>query len=162
MPYVSISERPSEVYHYINRKHLDSIIKDGRIRRFGDRETWFCCSLDDTLELMRATVMMEGKPFIKVGGSVGYYPEFKPEEYVILRLTPRWQNGLWVRWMQEVPPGASQELKDAAHTFSMLKIGFRGDLKFYDTPEVIEVATLLQEKEQEQSLVETTNMDMSL
>ena len=70
----------------------------GRIRRMGDRECWFCASLEDTLTLMRATVMMEGKPYYKVGGSIGRYPKFVPEDYVILRLNPRFQKGEWVQW----------------------------------------------------------------
>ena len=88
MGYIRLDERPSEVYHYTHRKNLDSILRDGRIRSMGDRECWFCASLEDTLTLMRATVMSEGKPYYKVGGSIGHYPKFVPEDYVILRLTP--------------------------------------------------------------------------
>ena len=88
MGYIRLDERPSEVYHYTHRKNLDSIPRDGRIRRMGDWECWFCASLEDTLTLMRATVMIEGKPYYKVGGSIGHYPKFVPEDYVILRLTP--------------------------------------------------------------------------
>lgn len=69
MGYIRLDEQPGEVYHYTHRKNLDSILRDGRIRRMGDRECWFCASLEDTLTLMRATVMMEGKPYYKVGGS---------------------------------------------------------------------------------------------
>ena len=61
MGYIRLDEQPGEVYHYTHRKNLDSILRDGRIRRMGDRECWFCASLEDTLTLMRATVMMEGK-----------------------------------------------------------------------------------------------------
>lgn len=86
MGYIRLDEQPGEVYHYTHRKNLDSILRDGRIRRMGDRECWFCASLEDTLTLMRATVMMEGKPYYKVGGSIGRYPKFVPEDYVILRL----------------------------------------------------------------------------
>ena len=32
-----------------------------------------------------ATVMVEGKPYVKLGGSIGRYPKFQPEDYVILR-----------------------------------------------------------------------------
>lgn len=71
MGYIRLDEQPGEVYHYTHRKNLDSILRDGRIRRMGDRECWFCASLEDTLTLMRATVMMEGKPYYKVGGSIG-------------------------------------------------------------------------------------------
>lgn len=97
-----------------------------------------------TLTLMRATVMMEGKPYYKVGGSIGRYPKFVPEDYVILRLNPRFQKGEWVQWMQEMPPGSPPELLKAAETFSNLKLGFRGDLKFQQNPEVIEVAPLVE------------------
>ena len=102
MGYVRITNRPEELYHYTRRGNLASILQDGRIRRMGDSECWFCSSLDDTLELMRATVMVEGKPYVKLGGSIGRYPKFQPEDYVILRLKPRYQNGEWVRWMQEL------------------------------------------------------------
>lgn len=46
MGYIRLDERPSEVYHYTHRKNLDSILRDGRIRRMGDRECWFCASLE--------------------------------------------------------------------------------------------------------------------
>lgn len=156
MGYIRVTDRTKEVYHYTNRKNLESLLRDGRIRRMGDTESWFCSSLEDTLELMRATVMIEGKHYYKVGGALGVYPKFAPEDYVILKLTPRWQNGEWVRWMQEVPPDAPPELRETARTFSMLKLGYRGDLKFYPTPEIIEVAPLLaaqtQNQEQKPSL----------
>lgn len=143
MGYERVPDRPSVVYHYTKRENLGSILRDGRIRRTGDTECWFCSSLEDTLKLMKQTIMVEGKPFYKVGGALGHYPKFVPEDYVILKLTPRWQNGEWVRWMQEMPPGSPKELIDAAQQFSMLKLGFRGDMKFYPDPEVLEVAPLL-------------------
>ena len=49
MGYIRLDEQPGEVYHYTHRKNLDSILRDGRIRRMGDRECWFCASLEDTL-----------------------------------------------------------------------------------------------------------------
>ena len=161
MAYVSLADTPTELYHYTKRENLEKILDDGRIRRFGDRESWFCQSLDDMLELMKATVMQEGKPYIKVGGRIGYYPEFKPEDYVILKLIPRWQSGDWVRWMQEVPDDSPQEFKDAAYSFSMLKVGFRGDLKFQKDPEVIEVAVLLQQEMKQEAPVQSQSMKMS-
>ena len=161
MAYVSLTDTPTELYHYTKREKLEKILGDGRIRRFGDRETWFCQSLDDMLKLMKATVMQEGKPYIKVGGRIGYYPEFNLEDYVILKLIPRWQSGEWVRWMQEVPDDSPQEFKDAAYSFSMLKVGFRGDLKFQKDPEVIEVAELLQQEMKQEAPVQSQSMKMS-
>lgn len=158
MGYVRIPDRPSVVYHYTKRENLDSILRDGKIKRMGDTECWFCGSVEDTLMLMRDTVMVEGKPFYKLGGAIGRYPKFVPEDYVILKLTPRWQSGEWVRWMQEVPPGSPKEVVDAAQRFSMLKLGFRGDMKFQPDPEILEVAPLLApqtqvvERSQQQSM----------
>ena len=144
MGYIRVTSKPEALYHYTRQENLDSILREGRIRRMGDTECWFCTSLEDTLELMRATVMVEGKPYVKLDGSIGRYPKFQPEDYVILRLNPRFQKGEWVQWMQEMPPGSPPELLKAAETFSNLKLGFRGDLKFQQNPEVIEVAPLVE------------------
>ena len=50
MGYIRLDEQPNEVYHYTRRKNLDSILRDGRIRRMDDRECWFCASLEDTVK----------------------------------------------------------------------------------------------------------------
>ena len=142
MAYVSVPA-PSTVYHYTKRTNLPSILLDKKIRRFGDRECWFSTSLADSLQLMRETVMQEGKGFYKVDGTIGHYPKFMPEDYVILELQPMYQARGWVRWMQELPPGAPEDLQLRALAFSMLKVGFRGDLEFKGWPNVIEVAPLL-------------------
>ena len=147
MAYEKIQKPEGPVYHYTKRENLDSILRDGRILRMGDRECWVCGSLSDTLELMRRTVAIEGKPYYKVGGALGRYPKFVPEDYMILKLTPRFQNGEWVRWNQEVPSDSPPELRAAAQAFSMLKLGFRGDLKFQENPEIMEASPLLQEED---------------
>lgn len=144
MAYERISKPEGFLYHYTKRDRLDDILQDGRIRRMGDRECWFCTSLEDTLSLMERTVMQEGKPYYGLGGVLRRYPAFVPEDYVILKLEPRFQSGDWVRWNQELPPGASPELQEEARVFSHLKVGYRGDLKFREHPEVMEVASLVQ------------------
>ena len=144
MGYVPVTERPSVVYHYTKRENVASILKDGRIKRMGDTECWFCPTLEDTLSVMEDTVMAEGKLYVKVGGGLARYPKFNPVEYVILKLTPRWQKGEWIRWMQELPPNADPQLKEMADAFSMKKLGFRGDMKFCPDPEVLECSQLIQ------------------
>lgn len=146
MAYERISKPEGCLYHYTKRDRLDSILRDGRIRRMGDRECWFCTSLEDTLALMEHTVMQEGKPYYGLGGVLRHYPTFKPEDYVILKLEPRYQSGEWVRWNQELPQNAPPELIEEARVFSRLKVGYRGDFKFREHPEVMEAATLLQEQ----------------
>lgn len=152
MAYEQINRLVGPVYHYTARKNLPAILQDGRIRRMGDTECWVCASLEDTLKLMRQTVMMEGKPYYKIGGMLAHYPKFVPEDYVILKLEPRYQSGEWVRWNQEVPADSPPDLVEAAREFSRLKLGYRGDLKFQEHPEVIEVATLLSEQAHQQTL----------
>lgn len=127
---------------------MESILKEQRIRKYKDKECWFCRSLEDTLRLMELTVMQEGKLYINADGRPAYYPHFEPEEYVILEITPRYQNGEWVSWNQELSGDADAGLIALAEEFSGLKIGFRGDLKFYKEPVVHPVAELLQEQTQ--------------
>ena len=134
--------RPSTVYHLTKKEHLDSILDDGVIRRFDDTECWFCESLDKMRAYMAQTVLCEGKSYYAVGGLLCRYPKFVPEDYVLLKLTPRGYEDNWYRWNQEVPPGSSKELLQAAKEFSMLKIGYRGDMAFKE-PEVIDVPKFL-------------------
>ena len=152
MAYERIARPDRCLYHYTTRGHLDSILRDGRIRRMGDTECWFCTSLENTLAVMARTVMQEGKPYFGIGGVLKRYPAFVPEDYVILKLEPRYQNGDWVCWNYELPPGAPPELTEEAGVFSRLKVGYRGDLKFREHPEIIEVAPLLLEQTPQQSL----------
>ena len=141
MAYVK-AQIPSEVYHLTKEKNLDSILNDGKIRRFNDTECWFCESLTKMKIYMEQTVLCEGKPYYAVGGQLCRYPKFIPEDYVILKLTPCRREGNWYRWNQEVPPGSPKELVRAAKEFSALKIGFRGDLAFKNV-EIIDVPRFL-------------------
>ena len=44
MAYVKVTP-PSVVYHLTRMENLDSVLDDGKIRRFEDSECWFCESL---------------------------------------------------------------------------------------------------------------------
>ena len=143
MAYVK-ENAPSKVYHLTKKENLDSILEDGRIRRFGDSECWFCTDPQKMKTYMEQTVMCEGKPYYAVGGQLCRYPKFVPEDYIILKLTPCHQKDSWYRWEQEVPVGSPAELVRAAHEFSALKIGYRGDLAFQKA-EVIDVPRFLTE-----------------
>ncbi|WP_313527807.1 hypothetical protein [Anaerotignum sp.] len=144
MAYERIAAPQSEVYHYTKKENLGSILSDGKIRKYGDKECWFCASLEDTLRLMELTVMNEGSLYIGVNGLPMRYPKFVPDDFVILKLTPRYQNGEWVKWNQEVDSGCTNEQKALAEEFSSLKLGYRGDLKFQQNPEIFEISEALQ------------------
>lgn len=92
--------------------------------------------------------MMESKSYYGIGGILKRYPAFVPSEYVILKLEQHYQNGVWVRWNQELPEGSPPDLVEEARIFSHLKVGFRGELKFKENPEIIEVTVLLEEHQQ--------------
>lgn len=149
MAYERIAAPESELYHYTRKENLLEILKDSRIRKFKDKECWFCASLEDTLQLMELTVMQEGGLYIDTNGFPKRYQKFVPDDYVILKLAPRYQNGDWVRWQQEVPPNSSQELLEQAKKFSELKIGYRGDMKFRESPKIIEISEALQLRAEE-------------
>lgn len=74
---------PSEVYHLTKRKNAEQILNDEKVKRFGDRECWFCRSVPDLLKYMEYTVLCEGKPYIDTDGSIKRYPSFVPEEYCV-------------------------------------------------------------------------------
>ena len=133
---------PSEVYHLTQMDKLDDILDDGKIRRFGDTECWFCESLAKMKAYMEQTVLCEGKPYYGAGGQLCHYPKFDPDKYVILKLTPCRREGNWYRWNQEIPLNSPPELVQAAAEFSKLKIGYRGDLAFKNA-ETIHVAEFL-------------------
>lgn len=146
MSYVN-AKTPKVVYHLTEKKNLEAILRDKTIRRFSDQECWFCESLPKLKHYMEYTVLQEGKLFYGVGGIPSHYPKFVPEEYVILKITPKAQNDRWVRWMQEVPSYVDQAFKDKAAEFSNLKIGYRGNLRFYEY-EVLSVGDALMGDEQ--------------
>ena len=150
MAYERINRPEGRLYHYTRRENAEQILCDGKIKKFRDRETWFCTSLEDTLRLMKMTVMQEGKRYYDVGGMPKRYPPFVAEDYVIFELSPRYQSGDWVIWNQEFPDGVSEEVRKLGEEFSRLKLRFRGDLKFYDNPKVYEVAELLAEQSEAQ------------
>lgn len=148
--------RPSTVYHLTKKGNLDSILDDGVIRRFNDTECWFCESLDKMKAYMEQTVLCEGKPYYAVGGQLCRYPKFVPEDYVLLKLTPSHAKDNWYRWDQEIPPGSHRGLVQAAKEFSLLKIGYRGDMAFKE-PEAIDVAMFLADGIVQGEPVQTTS-----
>ena len=119
MAYVKV-KIPDTVYHLTERRNLNGILSDEKIRRYGDTECWFCRSIPDLLRYMEYTVMNEGKPYIAVGGMMKRYPAFIPEDYVVLKLTPRYREGNWFKWMQELPPNSPPELIAQGKEFSDL------------------------------------------
>ena len=155
MAYVKVRP-PVKIYHLTGKDNLNSILDDGVIRRFNDTECWFCESLDKMRAYMEQTVMCEGKPYYAVGGQLCRYPKFVPEDYVLLKLTPSHAKDNWYRWDQEIPPGSPKELARAAREFSLLKIGYRGDMAFRNA-EVINVPKFLTEGIVQSDSVQTTS-----
>lgn len=150
MGYVKVGI-PDTVYHLTKKNNVDSILKDGKIKRFNDSECWFCRSKPDMLRYMQMTVLCEGKLFIDVNGCLNRYPKFKPEDYVVLKLTPRYREGNWYQWNQMLSPNAAPEVIAEGKEFSRLKIGFRGDLRFKKC-EVLDMAEIMEQNtEQVQS-----------
>lgn len=135
---------PEEVYHLTKRENAENILREGKVRRYGDDCCWFCRSVPELLRYMQYTVLCEGKPYYKTGGGLGFYPPFVPEDYVLLKLKPRYREGNWYQWNQELPPGSTPELQAQAKEFSSLKVGFRGDLRFQEA-EVIEASQVMEQ-----------------
>lgn len=94
--------------------------------------------------------------YYAVGGQLCRYPKFMPEDYVLLKLTPSHAKDNWYRWDQEIPPGSPKELAWAAREFSLLKIGYRGDMAFRNA-EVIDVPLFLTDGITQGEPVQTTS-----
>lgn len=155
MSYERITNIPETLYHYTKKDNIESILNDGKIKKFKDSECWFCTSIEDLLRYMELTVMNEGQPYYDTNGIRKSYPPFVAEDFVVLELTQRFQNGEWVKWNQEYPLNTPLEFQSLQKEFSDLKVGFRGDFKFKANPQVIEVAELLQELEQSPLIIRT-------
>ena len=134
--------RPSTVYHLTQKGNLDSILDDGRIRRFGDTECWFCESLDKMKAYMEQTVMCKGKPYRTADGQLCHYSNFNSEAYILLKLAPIRQENAWYRRTQEQSSSSSDEVMQAEREFFPLSIGYRGDMAFQNA-EVIDVPKFL-------------------
>lgn len=87
---------PSEVYHLTQKDKLDDILDDGKIRRFGDTECWFCESLEKMKVYMEQTVLCEGKAYYGVGGQLCRYPKFEPDKHIILHGKDCVSDILWI------------------------------------------------------------------
>ena len=55
---------PTEVYHLTQLDKLDGIQNDGKIRRFGDTECWFCESLEK-MKARRITTLAVSSAIIR-------------------------------------------------------------------------------------------------
>ena len=115
---------PTEVYHLTRRENVDSIRADKRIRRFGDTECWFCWSPEDMLRYMEYTVLCEGKPYIATDGRIEHYPEFIPEDHVLLKLltsnSPRRSSGLRAGSRHLVLPENWQHRSSVRHSQKLI------------------------------------------
>ena len=155
MAYVKVRP-PVKIYHLTGKDNLNSILDDGVIRRFNDTECWFCESLDKMKAYMEQTVMCKGKPYRTADGQLCHYSKFNPEAYILLKIAPIRQENAWYRRTQEIPPGSPRGLVQAAKEFSMLKIGYRGDMAFRNA-EVIDVPLFLTDGITQGEPVQTTS-----
>ena len=100
---------PSVVYHLTRMENLDSVLDDGKIRRFMDSECWFCESLGKMKAYMEQTVMCEGKPYYAVSGNSAAIPNLCRRTMFFSKLTPCGYEDNWYRWNQEIPPGSPEK-----------------------------------------------------
>ena len=142
MGYERIQKPEGLLYHYTRKENLESILRDGRIRKFCDRETWFTKSLADTLRLMSLTVMQEGAAYYDARGRLKALPGICTGGLCSFRTYP----ALPERGMGDLESGTStqcpESVRELAEEFSHLKLGYRGDLKFWENPVIYEMTDL--------------------
>lgn len=129
MPYIKSSQIPKRVYHYTKRTNYTSIMNDKKIKAADGLECWFCLTLNDLIQYLHLTAMNEGAKYIGSDFTVKTYPKFKPEDYIILELKPRYSKDCWFYYEDDVI--SNNYLESLAQMkLSKLKIGYRGDLEF--------------------------------
>ena len=88
----NIKRTPEVLYHYTKKENVEKIINDGTVKKFKDSACWFAESLEDTLKIMKHTVMNEGAYYFNLYGRPEKYKKFNPDEYVILKVNPKYDN----------------------------------------------------------------------
>ena len=66
MAYVN-AKAPKEVYHLTQRKNLPSILNEKVIKRFSDKECWFCESIPKLKKYMEYTVFAGREALLRRG-----------------------------------------------------------------------------------------------
>lgn len=138
-------EQPQTVYHFTNRKNVESILKDGFIHTGDDVCCWFFKDLRDIPIFLAIThAETSGRVYWDYDGRLHTAMPIDRNDTVVLKLKPRYSEP--DKWFMEIveahseqeTPGASlEEAKKAFDAFNC-RIVHYGKMKFNTFPENIE------------------------
>lgn len=126
------------VYHYTHIDNVSKIKEDRKILKGKDTHCFFAESIEDIMIIIGHTVAKgeEGR-FKNLQGRIERYPEFIPEDFVILELETQytsWDD--WSYWMDYDKKTAisehyfSEKDYEEYTDYSKKKIGYKGNLRF--------------------------------
>ncbi len=123
-------------FWYMKKSELDDFRKSLTFKKGPDKMCWVTNGIDDVLDIMEQTVMIEGKSYIDNDGVQKVYPEFIAEDYVIIRFYVKYPNRIWYI-KKRYDPKLPQFINDITEEYDALFKGTKRDLKIRDCFEVL-------------------------
>ena len=141
-------EQPETVFHMTDRKNLDAILQDGKIKTMADYVAWFFPSIEDALLYADLSNAYNGRKYWDFVGRIHTAPPLIPADTAILKLHPRYSEPLL--WYKESNAdkiteanisryggGDIEEAKAKWRAFDNCRICHYGDMKFKPDYEII-------------------------
>ena len=137
--------QPPIVYHMTERKNVDSIIKDGKIRTFEDYLCYFFPDLDSVSVYIDVTGALHGRQSYGFDGMVHTLPPLSIDDTVILKIKPRRKEPL--QWFREIHTESDmkkqpEEAQKVVAAFDNSRICHYDDMAFRTYPVDIELIEL--------------------
>lgn len=113
-----LNYEPEYIYHFTKKYKVESIKKDRQLKKFKDIYIFACESYEDCIVVIQNTLLNPNAKFIDFDGIAKKYNNVNIEEYVILKLKPRYSNILlWYK---------SQSAKNSV--IDNITIAYKGNL----------------------------------
>ena len=131
MNFKCLNKTPNEFYLYTLKSNVESISNKMLLRRGDDNYLWGCTSLEDIIKQFNATVLNPNYTRIDNNGNIETLPSTNKEDYVIIKVTPKYdtpQN--WYKGDPVLPPKISEsQAKDPFCNPYALSLAYQGNLR---------------------------------
>lgn len=142
--------QPEKVYHMTDRKNLENIIKDGKIKSKADYMTFFFPSIEDIPIYIELTGADTGRQYWDFDGKIHTAPPLNHAETVVLKLAPRGRQKM--EWYRETinktntpfpnEPATKETARKLWEYMNNARICHYGSMPFEKNPEIIELSEI--------------------
>ncbi len=140
-------EQPGVVYHMTDRKNLESILEDRKIRSFNDYLTFFFTNEEQAPLYIELSGALNGRHYYGTDGMLKTAPPLIVEDTVVLKLVPKKKEKL--EWYREVIDGTKSgyetvmtpDIQPLWDEFNNCRVAHYGDFQFdMEKVEIIELS----------------------